>query len=466
MSNKALDYKITGAKIFADRFATTANDNPIDIKNSIMELNIIENISLPYLNGNIVLADYISLSHLIKFKGTERIEITIQNIAGVEIKKDFIITNISFQKNGNKANILILDIIDEFGYYLNIVRTSKAYKGKIYDILNNIYEQSKVSNNEILDTKLDKSGSIDNREITYVSPNERLLDTFQKLKQRAISDKGAPVFVYPSFTDDSLKISDLKTLLDKNENYLLSSPELSFIFAQDNAASFGQDVPNENSPNPDTNEFGKIVKHRYIKNMVLTNNLHNSTFVLSQGGNTFSEISVFDATTGAMTKERININDIVSDFFDEANENQIVDDAFTFKDGQPITDIEMNKFSMITSSFLFSDNDGYLSENSDMVRYKNLLQSKAIKSLLKSTEYTIQLSGGLFGLVHRNSGVGSLINIKYFNNPQYKGDNITLLDRERSGIYLTMAVKHSMKNGIHTVTADIVKLYENVGELK
>ena len=78
-------------------------DTEFDVRNSIIELDIYENITIPYLTGKVMFTDTNAFFNNINFTGTEVLEIQIENLelARTVLKKEFVMTKIETSERVN-----------------------------------------------------------------------------------------------------------------------------------------------------------------------------------------------------------------------------------------------------------------------------------------------------------------------------------------------------------------------------
>ena len=91
-------------------------DTEFDVRNSIIELDIYENITVPYLTGRILLTDTNSFFNNINFTGTEILEIQLENIelGRLALKKEFMMTKIDKSERVNDTTeVFVFELIEK-----------------------------------------------------------------------------------------------------------------------------------------------------------------------------------------------------------------------------------------------------------------------------------------------------------------------------------------------------------------
>ena len=98
-----------------------------------VELNIFENIMIPFLTGKLIITDDNDLYRITQLSGTERVKIVLKNPASLEglIEKTFMITSIrKTVKVNDTTSLLEFDIIENYAYFSDLSPISKSESGK------------------------------------------------------------------------------------------------------------------------------------------------------------------------------------------------------------------------------------------------------------------------------------------------------------------------------------------------
>lgn len=99
------------------------------------EINLFDNLFMPCVSGNILLLDALSLSDQLKFKGNEKIRITISKDGGNDLQydKEFVIYSLTDKKNYNVSSVgYILNFVSEEFILSLQKKVSQNYSGEIY----------------------------------------------------------------------------------------------------------------------------------------------------------------------------------------------------------------------------------------------------------------------------------------------------------------------------------------------
>ena len=137
-------YKISiGSERFQDGkelfIAGSKNHTPI-----VAELNIYENIFMPYLTGTIVMIDDNNIVKDLGIKGTERLYVVFKSPkTDTQIEKTFVISSIRRQiKTNEQRSLLILELIEQHGYFNELELINKSYTGNSVEIAQKILEDN------------------------------------------------------------------------------------------------------------------------------------------------------------------------------------------------------------------------------------------------------------------------------------------------------------------------------------
>ena len=207
----AEDFSIDRIRITSERFREF-----IDIKQVTIEVNIFENINMPYLTGSILILDDNGLFTAADFQGTERLEIDLSlPVNGAQtISKTFIMNRLEkINKSNDNTSMLLFNLIEDIGFYNNVQNFSKSYDGKGEEIIA-----------KILNDKLGKS--LFNKFKTYKASYQssfRLLvpylNPFQAIGMvldKMTTENGSPYFLYSTINSDNLVLADLDTIMTRN----------------------------------------------------------------------------------------------------------------------------------------------------------------------------------------------------------------------------------------------------------
>lgn len=441
------DYEIVKALVSADRYplTTQSDENKLNIASSISQLDIYEDLDYPYLRGEILMVDQVGFKNLFKIKGTERLELSLKSLSNEVFTKKFIITEIINQAiNNNKSEVILLNIIEEHGYFGALNSVSKCYKGTPYNIISSVYKEL----GKEVDTHYTNDVFINNnnqRQMKYIAPNINRIKVADRIRERVYNENNTPFYTYSSLISDKVILSDLYELLNIKEY-------------NKNPYTYSQTQHNEES-NP----------YFHIKSYDIEN--PPSTFNLFMSGTLKSDLNVFDITTGGHFNYKHNLKETIDNIYIDKeinNEDYLFDYDMKINDGatngvndsQTLEDISSHQHSIVVAGSPYMENGGsyfgYHEEFNQDNKHLGKLSSRSIKALMDENTYTITISGAPLLTTSLPSIVGMSIFIEYY---RIVGENSKIvLDDNMSGKFLIYRAKHIMSGEDYSIVMDIVKL--------
>ena len=457
MSSEQNQYILEEVNFTTERFP----DEIFDLTTSVVELNIFENIELPYLTASIAMMDDVAFKTTIGIKGSERVAIHIKATSSSNtVIKNFMVTGIAKEISVNeRTDVRVLTLIEDHAYLSSIQKISEAYTGVPKSIIQNILsshlDKELTHNSENFD--LQKNAT--QNKMKVIIPQWPPLEAVDWLRDRMSTENGSPFFLFSTLRSDDIHLDDLSTLIDTTA-WNVNTP---YTYAQSSHNLFAD--PN----NPDTELRLMFHVKSYTASSV------ESTMRLAQSGALGSSYDMFDLTTGTESQDgfhsgRDTINQFMIDLdFDPQ-------DGITFDDnleigvaarGQlNIGSYRSKVFSSVIASQQFYDEDGtqlagYHDENGNVGLSKLKIKSAALRSLLLNNVFTISVPGQPY-LLDPLAGVGSTIMLDYAM-PTTDPTNNAQIDPDRSGKFLVYKARHKFVDGIYDTQMDIVKLTKSTG---
>ena len=421
-----------------------------DIVRNVAEINLFENIDLPYIHGSILISDSSDILTKIGFRGTERITIRMR-ITGDEraksVEKKFVVMNIGGVAPVNDtAEAMTLDIIEEFGYQSRLVTVSKAYSGKPETIISKImYDNLKKR----VDVPQSFTGS-NVRPLKVVVPSITPIAAARWIKNRMINENGMPFFLYSTLNKENLVLADLEYLLGQQPT------NLAYPF------SFGQAFTRYTT-NLSIDQQARVIE---AYSMAKSENMYN----MARSGVLNSTYTYVNPTlTGSPHTEEVKVSmtDIIKMMVDkgilERNQNSpIYDDKFMI-DGKTIDEYNPSTMTQITPSNTYEDFANYY-EAHDIQQQKLKAYSRALRYYLLKSPLDITMPGFYFLGRGENTTIGSKVRLNFLkNDPQIAEKAEDALDPKRSGDYLIYNMRHIIRPENYTVSMTCVKLGEKRG---
>jgi|11_taG_2_1085331.scaffolds.fasta_scaffold00732_7 hypothetical protein len=387
-------------------------DAPIEmnITNSCPEVNIYEDINLPYLTGTIAVIDSAGIGSL-QFGGTEKIILKLQNNTDAKVvTKEFVIYQVTDHKRQENGMVVsfIIHIMETHGYQNHFRHVSRVYDTNHSNMIRSICA-----------TDLDVD--IGDMDISYQSsklivPNLRPLQACRWILDQTTTSEGKPFFFYSSLKE-GLHLKSLESLYD-SENVLNTS----FSLRPAGVSDF-----NDNA--------NQILSHVQKSNDRIIDAQH----------------------TGILDALRCTVDPFKNEvrYFDyshrEYHENKEPELGY---DGLPYDkNFEIRGQAFVTTlntSLSFGDESTAYEEETELADYRLGLNSKADKYFLDKSCSEIAINGWHMFSQDMNTSIGRVIDINIpITSPQTTEVSIDgMIDQKYSGKFLITAVRH--KFSVHT----------------
>ena len=415
---RAEDYQITQADIITSDGAT------VDVRSSIVDLVIFEDIRKTFLTGSVLIADTSNFINQIKFTGTEKfiLEISSGDLEITTKTKTFIMTCIDrAEKTNDYTTIFSFSLLEEYAFTSRITKISQAFSGMPLDIINVILSQLKQG--LTLDKTLMGNDPVQ-QSMRIITPFINPLQAVEWVRDRSTSVDGFPFFLYGSLKTDGVYVNSLA-------NILKTAPWNSqpFVFSQ--AATNYDAGSTENIYYINKYDPGKT----------------DDTLTATMNGAVSARWEVLD-----LLNQRFN-SPVARSFSIEKvfPDNTVFNTEFEINN-KPLNQYEPKTFFHVVSSSLYSDNisNYHVGESLDQLTTK--ITNKGIRNAMFKNETSIQLSGVIF-LASPDATVGSIININVLGVEDDQS-----VDEKKSGPHVVVALRHSFSNGRYDVGAKVTKM--------
>lgn len=429
----AVDYVIKSVKLLKA-------GETIEIRNVVGQLDIFENIELPYLTAQIVFKDDTKIFDTIGFDGVEVCEIILSQpkTSPTDIQKTFVVKSVNDTvKINDNSEVVSLYLIEKIGYDGSLERFSKSYTGTPLTIVNKIAREK-------LSIAIDQpSVAPAQKEMKVVIPYLTPLEAISFVMERMTTEDGLPYHFYSSLTNDNLQIKSLEELL-KRESWNTNKP---YRYSQ--AYTQG-----ETDHNAKTNPY--IVEKYYAPTS------GEDTLSLIVDGAIGGNFSVVDFTTGRNETKHFEITETLSKLETKGvipkGLTQVVETNYAGNKLQNLRSVDVHRSIMLNT---YETSNNYYQEDTidayelDMIR-------KAIKKILFKSPINLKIPGVPF-LVGSNNSIGSNIDYFHMNNNLQSSESRnanqeTLKDKKRSGKYMIFTTHHTFYERKHTVEISAVKI--------
>lgn len=416
------------------------NSGTIEIRNNLVQLNIYENIELPYLTGRIILKDDSKIFDSIAFDGVEICDIILSqpNRSSGDIQKTFIVKSVSDTvKINDLSEGVSLYLIEKIGYDGSLERFSKVYTGTPLEIINKIAtEKLGITITQPVVMPIQKPMRV---AIPFMTP----LEAISFVLERTTTIDGLPYYFYSTLNDKTLQIKSLEELL-KTPAWNKQSPyKFSRAYTQGHSDSYSE-------------------KDMYVVQNYFAPRNGEDTLNLVTNGAIAGQFSVVDFTTGRNETKHFDITKILSKLASKGvipvGLVPVIQTKYNDKALNELKSVNIHRSIMVNT---YEEVNNYYQEDTldlyelDMVR-------NAIKTILTKSPINLKVPGVPY-LGGVNNSIGRQIEYFHLNNdisvtetPYSSTDKIK--DKKRSGTYMIFSSHHSFFNTRHTVELSAVKL--------
>ena len=447
-TTQSQQYKITKATISADRLGGLTGVNKLDVRVSIVELNLFESLDKPYLTGTVVILDDKAIFDKMNFQGTERLSLemaSVDNDLETVMSRTFIMTGIedSVKTNDNgKSSIVSFTLLDEHAFLSSVKKISKSFNGNIDEIMIKLLatEMKLDIDTSYLALPDGKTASPIQTNMRGIVPNLHPIDAIKWLCNRATTTTGSPFFVYASMHDNNLRLGNLDSMLSQK--------------AWNTKLPYTYNPANVSSADAQT-EFERTFTIKALKTAKRGNSLK-----LIQQGAVGSSLNNTNLNTGQVSKSHHSIRGVLDklQLQNIIGENQNVFDP-DFQLGDILVDeYQSHKFHTVTSTGTYGRKKSYHDEY-DTAQLKKKIESKAILGHIYKNMMNVVVEGA--GFIISKATVGDIVSLKVVNDNVESSAVATedqLIDKAKSGNFLIYDTRHTFQGTQHTVSMNVCKL--------
>ena len=459
------DYKLNKIIITSEREGNTLErlltgdliaGTGIDVTRGVLELDLYEDLAMPFINGKLIVGDTDAIISTIGIKGNEFVIIEVESEFDKtsKINRVMMIRDVSDIIKGNEqSDIYVFELIDPFAWISKCISISRYYKGPPLDIIRKIFSDYPLNVN--IDERYGvynfngnviNASNVSQSDIQIITPWWEPLKTIEWVRDRCTNSEGWPFMIYGSIfnNSDTIIIENLFDILFgiSTHNIISKKPIVYSLHASD-----------------ENNVESYFAIEKYTRKNIY------SIINLVKSGSLGSYLGIIDVNRVIEVYDKHH--DITTTIFGNIDQNtpagsrneiaaeagyqkDLIDNSFKIN-GNRLRDINSKRFYKTISTGQFDNAAGYSDEPANNGSYKTMIQNKAIRNVLNRETVNIQMPGSVF-LANRKSIVGSLdINI-------LKPGGI---DTEASGKYIVMSMRHVFKDGAHTVSAELTRITHN-----
>lgn len=439
-------FNIVEASVILSR--VDGSEIEVDIRSNVIEFQTFEHLQKSYIDARIVFIDDFGMKDTLSIQGTERLRVTLgdpEEPGQSSVTKFFFFSKINeVRKENERSELISLELVEEHVFVNAVKQISRSFTSNIENMISSIVSNElgrTVSNYKFEGT----AQGIRKVIIPYLSP----LEAVNWIRDRATTRTGSPIFLHASLFSNSLRLSDLDSLLKEpsfNEKFPLRYTQ---------AASSVDDKDDQ------LKTYYNIISYRE-KN---TDNMMQ----LYEEGAVGSYYSSIDAGTGISSGAHISIRDIIDEFY--TNGLISPDVAQTVYDpslliGDKLSD-EYNSLNIfqVTSSGTYNQFKSYhdeavlLNEYNDLIESKLKIKNKIIRNILKKNILDIGIDGRL--IFESQASPGNKVRVLFLNsNTSNEKDDASQIDKRKSGDYLILAINHKFTESRHVSTLRLTKIGE------
>lgn len=402
-------------------------------------LDIFENIYYPYLTGYLYMADDNDVVRTIQARGTERLDVILRSPGATTfIEKTFIISSMPKSvKVNDTTSHLLLELTEDHGYFNEIQKINKSYKGTGPEIIKKIVEDNTTKKLE-----LGYYQDVDQPELRYVVPWQSSYQAINTVMRNITTPSYLPYFFFSTLSSNNLILADLETIMRR--------------------PAFNKNIRPYTYSRAGLNKDASLEEIAFNIGSIQTDHT-NDTLTMAKKGALGSYVETLDSLTGQSADSRIDMREefrrVINDNPEVFQGLDIPIDRFFRVDDKPIdliTDYNSKIFSSIACS-PYKDFNGLASDNLSIL--KILIKNNFIRHM-GNNSFNIFVPGLAFGIDKLDRSVGSQINIGILKDGA--GDGSNPYDERRSGDYIMMSKRHifDIVDNTHNVVMRVGRIAE------
>lgn len=432
-------YKTTQAYITSEQIG----EQTIDVRQTIVEISLFEDLEKPYITGQIVLSDDAGIYDNINFNGTERlfIEMASEDETLIPVmSRSFImysIEKIIKSSESGASSIYVFNIIDEHAIASAAKKISRTVRGTLEDEIQRICttDLSKDVDVSYLSKSMQSNFKIN---IPYLHP----LDACEWLRQRATTEDGLPLFLYASIHDTRLRLGDLGVMLSQQA----WNTRLPYLFAPSNVQLAETQTPLEKTMVVQAMRSSKLQDTRKLIQSGSIGALYNNT----------------NLTTGRIMSTKFDVTTLLANMqssgaIPQDKTQNVYNDKYVTEQGISLHEQNAKVYHGVTSQGVYDTFKSYHDEL-DGGKMLKKIESKAACNLLYKNMFDVTVPGA--GFIVSKASVGDIVKINVLNDNN-DPDQEEKFDRLRSGNFLIYNTRHVFRDTRHDVVMTVCKLTRN-----
>lgn len=407
----------------------------------VIEFNIYESITQPFLTGNMIIKDDLSLYDKADLSGVEKVIIEFETPTQEteSIEKTFVILNIGNNvKINDYSSMLTINLIEDIGFFNNVNRYSKSFTGKGEEIISNI-----IADKIYRDIDTTNAKESFQKAFRYIAPYEKPFDSVKKILNKMTTEFGLPYFFFSSLNNDDLVLMDMESILGLDS------------FNKDRPYRFSQDTAND----PDGGDINAMWNFEGF-------NLEDTYQLLKKGGVSASYTNV-NVNTGEVDNWHFNFIDRMKVIHDNdllpKDLKVLLSDLYVEPDTSGTEALKLTQYEPANFATLdvsnYTDVNSYNGEEFQYYDRNTIFRNAFLHNLMKNI-YRIYVPGVVFTAKSSNLSVGNLITLEILKNDTTDTSDVDIIDRKRSGDYIMLAKRHifDITQNKHNVALEISRI--------
>lgn len=382
----------------------------IDIRKLMQELNIFDNILLPFMSGNILISDSIGLTEKLNFDGSEFIHLDIgKDDDNLRIDRTFRIYKQSGRSNNNTTNeTYTLHFVSEEQIFSLQQKISQTYTDTYSNIAQKILVNYLQANPKRIANFEPSYGIAD-----FVVPNYDPVKTIQLCAKRALTIDQNPSFLF----------------FENREGFNFISLSTLFQMGKENPIKLNFGIKNA----------GENMSEKLLG--VMTSEIVSQSNIMDRiiKGREASRMIGFDMLTGSFGKKDVNIASVIDTMPELLNKNPTINALKNRNDTPSFMEFDSRRAVQILDSFAETSN--YVKKNLPNIKFDRredyILQRQSLFANLFDKKIRMTIPGN-FAL-----SSGSIVELEYPTRARRENGDDNL-DETSSGNYLVVSTRQKI----------------------
>lgn len=424
-SQQLLSVSPNGIRGFFVEIETT-DGKLYDISGTILELSLYESIYFPYIHGELSVVDNSRMFSEFPFLGQEKLRVQWERDEESTVREFFITKVANIARNRDGYGVYELTITSEVQMRNSTSLFSRAYSGRGDEIISGVYADFL---NTDLNVRVESKTSH-----SVVFPYMKPLQAADMIRKNVLADDDTPMFVYDSLYPNEVRLESLGSM-----------------FAKDPVTTIEPRKPSNQSPDGVSTDE-KLDERGTIYDTSISR-AYNTYDQVNKGAYA-SYVNIVDPSTREYQKAEF-------DFKRDAPtiSGEWITDNFTIG-GENVNEIyDTKNYYLHRNRYAFNFDPPNLSSIEDLDlsilnSYLHRHANSVVKVYMDSIAYTLDTNEAF--------GVGKTVNYNITHFSPNLENNNDLIDEVNSGKYIVASLRHYIKNGEYTMSAELIR--DGIGE--